>query len=224
MDILREKLERAGRILDFEVEEAAGEMMNTYLEELYRWNRAYNLVGRKTTWEGLVDHVVDSLTPLLYAKLFEEETEMLDLGAGAGLPGIPLYIIKGPLDMSLVEPVRKKNSFLRHVRRKLCLESLKVVTMRSEEMARSDEYLNEYERVFMRAVADPVRAIKLARPLLSSGGAAYPFPWKGTRGSSLPAREGPVQVGHAAGKHAVYEKGDRKRYIYCDSEEGRVDC
>ena len=170
MDILREKLERAGRILDFEVEEAAGEMMNTYLEELYRWNRAYNLVGRKTTWEGLVDHVVDSLTPLLYAKLFEEETEMLDLGAGAGLPGIPLYIIKGQLDMSLVEPVRKKNSFLRHVRRKLCLESLKVVTMRSEEMARSDEYLNEYERVFMRAVADPVRAIKLARPLLSSGG------------------------------------------------------
>lgn len=170
MDILREKLERAGHILDFEVEETAGGMMNTYLEELYRWNRAYNLVGRKTTWEGLVDHVVDSLTPLLYTKLFEKEPEMLDLGTGAGLPGIPLYIIKGPLDMSLVEPVRKKNSFLRHVRRKLCLESLKVVTMRSEEMARSDEYLNKYERVFMRAVADPARAVKLARPLLSSGG------------------------------------------------------
>jgi 16S rRNA (guanine527-N7)-methyltransferase len=170
LDILREKLERAGRILDFEVGEEANGMMNTYLEELYRWNRAYNLVGRKTTWEGLVDHAIDSLTPLLYAKLFEKETEMLDLGTGAGLPGIPLYIIKGPLDMSLAEPVRKKNSFLRHIRRKLCLESLKVVTMRSEEMSRSDEYLNGYERIFMRAVADPAQAAKLARPLLSSGG------------------------------------------------------
>jgi 16S rRNA (guanine527-N7)-methyltransferase len=175
LEILREKLERAGRILDFEVVEEAGSMMNTYLEELYRWNRAYNLVGRKTTWEGLVGHAIDSLTPLLYAKLFEKDTEMLDLGTGAGLPGIPLYIIKGPLDMSLAEPVRKKNSFLRHIRRKLCLESLKVVTMRAEEMSRSDEYLNGYERIFMRAVADPAQAAKLARPLLSSGGALTLF-------------------------------------------------
>jgi 16S rRNA (guanine527-N7)-methyltransferase len=167
---LREKMERASRALEFELEEEACEKLNTYLEELYRWNRAYNLVGRKTTWEGLIEHAVDSLTPLLYPKLFEEEVEMLDLGTGAGLPGVPLYIVKGPLDMTLLEPVRKKNSFLRHIKRKLSLESLKVLSMRSEEMCRSEEYLNAYERIFMRAVADHALAARLARPLLSSGG------------------------------------------------------
>lgn len=170
MDTLQEKLERAARALDVELAEGLDENMGVYLEELYRWNRAYNLVGRKTTWEGLVDHAIDSLTPLLYPKLFEEEAAMLDLGAGAGLPGIPLYLAKGALDMTLLEPVRKKNSFLRHIRRKLSLESLNVLSMRSEELCRSEENLNSYERVFMRAVADPARAAKLARPLLSSGG------------------------------------------------------
>lgn len=170
MDVLQEKLEKATRAMDFELSEGACEQLGTYLEELYRWNRAYNLVGRKTSWEGLVEHAVDSLTPLLYPKLFEEEAEMLDLGTGAGLPGIPLYIARGPLEMTLLEPVRKKNSFLRHVRRKLSLESLNVLSMRSEELCRSEENLNGYERVFMRAVADYSQAAKLARPLLSSGG------------------------------------------------------
>jgi 16S rRNA (guanine527-N7)-methyltransferase len=170
LDILQEKLERAARALEIELEEGMYGQLGTYLEELFRWNRAYNLVGRKTTWEGLIEHAVDSLTPLLYPKLFEEEAAMLDLGTGAGLPGIPLYIVRGPLDMTLLEPVRKKNSFLRHIRRKLGLESLNVLSMRSEELCRSEENLNGYERVFMRAVTDHAQAAKLARPLLSSGG------------------------------------------------------
>lgn len=170
MEVLQEKLEKAARVLEFELSEAAAEKLNVYLEELHRWNRAYNLVGRKTTWEGLVEHAIDSLTPLFYGKLFEEEGEMLDLGTGAGLPGIPLYIVKGPLDMTLVEPTQKKNSFLRHIKRKLSLEGLKIVPMRSEDMAHSDEYLNGYERIFMRAVAEPPKAVKLAKPLLSTGG------------------------------------------------------
>ncbi len=170
MEVLQEKLERAARILEFELKEETAERLNVYLEELHRWNRAYNLVGRKTTWDGLVEHAIDSLTPLLYEKLFEEDCEMLDLGTGAGLPGIPLYIVRGPLDMTLVEPLQKKSSFLRHIKRKLCLESLKIAPMRSEEMARSDEHLNGYERIFMRAVAEPAKAVKLAKPLLSSGG------------------------------------------------------
>lgn len=195
MEILREKLERAARVLEFELQDATEEELRTYLEELHRWNRAYNLVGRKTTWEGLVEHAIDSLTPLLYEKLFEDECEMLDLGTGAGLPGIPLYIVKGPLDMTLVEPQQKKNSFLRHIKRRLCLESLNIVPMRAEEMARSDGYLNGYERIFMRAVAEPSKAARLAKPLLSSGGRLTLFLGK-EQGEAL-SRQGrdPVKLG-----------------------------
>ncbi len=170
MDAFQERLDRAKRALDIDFAEGAEEGLRTYLEELYRWNRAYNLVGRKTTWEGLVDHAVDSLTPLLYPRVFEEGAAMLDLGTGAGLPGIPLYLATGGLDMTLLEPVRKKNSFLRHARRVLGLEGLSVLSARSEDLCASDEGLNSYDRVFARAVADPGTATRIARPLLSSGG------------------------------------------------------
>lgn len=170
MGILDERLERACRILQIEPEEGRLEASRIFLEELTRWNRAYNLVGRGSGWEDLVGHFIDSISPMMYGKLFGGDFEMLDLGSGAGFPGIPLAIMAGPVSMTLVEPVRKKQSFLRHIRRKLGLEGIQVLGIRSEDMAKNEEFLNGYDRIFMRAVADPQRAMRMARPLLSSSG------------------------------------------------------
>ncbi len=169
-DALRESLERACRIIQCDLDQVKLERSRRFLEELALWNKAYNLVGKKMQGEGLIGHFLDSLTPLLYEKVFGKDMEMLDLGSGAGLPGVPLYIFKGPMRLTLVEPVRKKQSFLRHIRRTLDLEGLEILGMRSEDMAREDRFLDGYERIFMRAVAEPARAVRLALPLLSSTG------------------------------------------------------
>jgi 16S rRNA (guanine527-N7)-methyltransferase len=146
------------------------EALEIYLSELYRWNKAYNLVGRRTTWEGLIEHAVDSLTPLMYRKLFHSEAETLDLGSGAGFPGYPLYIACGPFPLTLVEPMRKRYAFLRHIRRELKMEKVEILPLRGEEMAKEEKYLNSFDLVFARALTDYQKTMKLARPLLSSGG------------------------------------------------------
>jgi len=192
MNDLEERLERACRALGLETGEDRMAAARTFLEELARWNRAYNLVGRRATWEDLVGHFIDSLAPLIYGSLSGEEEEMLDLGSGAGFPGVPLAIMDGPLGMTLVEPARKKQAFLRHIRRKLGLEGLRVLGMRCEEMSKKEDYLNAYDRVFMRAVADPQRAMRMARPLLSSRGTLVLFLGK-EAGASLENRKKEAQ-------------------------------
>ncbi len=170
MEALSERLERACKVLRIEPQEGQMEASRVFLQELQRWNRAYNLAGRRADLEDLAGHFIDSIAPMMYGGLFCGQHEMLDLGSGAGFPGVPLMIMAGPLSMTLVEPVRKKQSFLRHIRRKLCLESMQILGLRSEEMARREEFLNGYDRIFMRAVADPFRAMKMSRPLLASSG------------------------------------------------------
>ncbi len=169
-EILEERLKRTARLLGIELSGQTMDQLEEYLSELYKWNSAYNLVGRKTTWEGLVEHAVDSLTPLLFTKLFQEGIEALDLGSGAGFPGYPLYIVAGPFSLTLAEPLRKRYSFLRHIKRTLSLEKVTVLPLRGEEMARMDQHLNAFDLIFARAVMDFSKTMKLAQPLLSSGG------------------------------------------------------
>ena len=80
-----------------------------YADELQKWNKAYNLVGRNIGLEGIIDLYVDALTPLAIRGIFDAGKEVVDIGSGAGLPGIPLYLLAGPFSLTLVESQRKKN-------------------------------------------------------------------------------------------------------------------
>lgn len=151
-----------------------------YGEELRKWNKAYNLVGRKTEEEGLEALLKDALSPLSIKGLFRVRKEVLDIGSGAGMPGIPLYLLAGPFPLTLVESQRKKITFLRHICRRLGLEETRVYAGRIEEMAREEDHLNAYETGLARAVMDPMRLIKLARPLLCDGGKLVLFLGKGS--------------------------------------------
>jgi 16S rRNA (guanine527-N7)-methyltransferase len=154
----------------FEASEEAMQMMAEYVNELRKWNKAYNLVGRRLGEEGLIDLYKDALTPLSIRGLFEGRKEVLDIGSGAGLPGIPIYLVAGPFPLTLVESQRKKITFLRHVCRKLELDDIRVYAGRLEDMAREEDQLNAYEVGLARAVMEPMRLIRLARPLLCDGG------------------------------------------------------
>ncbi|MGB9715936.1 MAG: 16S rRNA (guanine(527)-N(7))-methyltransferase RsmG [Thermodesulfovibrionales bacterium] len=103
----------------------------TYLIELKRWNKAYNLTGLHKDEDIIIKHFLDSL---LYLKAIPEgEIKIADVGSGAGFPGIPIKIIRDDIEMFLLEPSRKKCAFLNHIIRQLKLKRVKVIEKRIEE-------------------------------------------------------------------------------------------
>jgi len=167
---LRDAMERATRKMGLILDETRLEQMAQYAEELRRWNKAYNLIGRRIGAECLASLYVDAISPLCIKGLLDKGKEVLDVGSGAGLPGIPLYIAAGPFSLTLVESQRKKIAFLRHICRLLSLEEIKIYPGRFEEMTREEDHFNAYEVGLARAVMDPLRLIRLARPLICEGG------------------------------------------------------
>ena len=104
----------------------------TYLSELKRWNKAYNLTALKTDEDIVIKHFLDSL---LYLRAIPEgEISVMDVGSGAGFPGIPIKIMRPETEMHLLEPSRKKAGFLRHVIRMFGLEGIEVVEKRIEDV------------------------------------------------------------------------------------------
>jgi 16S rRNA (guanine527-N7)-methyltransferase len=104
----------------------------TYLEELKKWNQAYNLTGLKKDEDIVVKHFLDSL---LFCKVFPGGVKKAaDIGSGAGFPGIPIKIVNPGLKLFLVEPPKKKTIFLRHICGKLGLTDTEVIDARIEEI------------------------------------------------------------------------------------------
>jgi len=176
---LREAVERAAGKIGVDMREDGLNKMTVYADELQKWNKAYNLVGRNIGLEGIIDLYVDALTPLAIRGIFDAGKEVVDIGSGAGLPGIPLYLLAGPFSLTLVESQRKKITFLRHVCRLLDLVEIRLYPGRLEDIAREEDSLNAYEVALARAVMDPFRLLRTARPLLSEGGRLVVFVGKG---------------------------------------------
>ncbi len=102
-----------------------------YLSELKRWNRAYNLTALTKDEEIVTKHFLDSL---LYLRFVPEGPHTIcDIGSGAGFPGVPMAIVRQDLTVYLVEPSRKRCSFLRHLKRTLPLPNVEVVEERVED-------------------------------------------------------------------------------------------
>ena len=100
-------------------------MFLEYLEQLLVWNQTINLTSITTKKEIVIKHFVDSLVGLR-AEPFVHQASVLDVGAGAGFPGIPIKIARPDLKITLVEPVKKKVSFLRYVIGSLKLNEIRV--------------------------------------------------------------------------------------------------
>ncbi|MDA8168505.1 MAG: 16S rRNA (guanine(527)-N(7))-methyltransferase RsmG [Nitrospiraceae bacterium] len=104
----------------------------TYLAELRKWNRAYNLTSITEDRDIVTKHFLDSA---LYLKAIEGKGHTIaDVGSGAGFPGIPLKILRPDLSISLIEPSGKKAAFLRHMIRTLGLRDISAVEKRVEDM------------------------------------------------------------------------------------------
>jgi len=170
VEILQKRLAGASEALGIEMEGDTAERLFFFLGELAKWNKAYNLVGRRTAWPDLVEHCIDSLSPLMVTGPISEDSRVIDIGTGAGFPGIPLYLAEGPFGLVLLEAVRKKVAFLRHVKRSMGLEGVEIEGLRAEEAAKRQELKGHFDLALMRAVADWRKALTLATGLLTPGG------------------------------------------------------
>ncbi len=105
----------------------------TYLQELKRWNRVYSLTSIIKDEEIIIKHFIDSL---LYLKAIPDGTrDIMDVGSGAGFPGLPIKIIRPEIRLYLVEPSMKKAGFLIHIIRTLRIEDVDVLERRVEDVS-----------------------------------------------------------------------------------------
>lgn len=132
-----------------------------YLALLLQWNRAYNLTAIRDPEEMLSKHLLDSLSIVPFV-----QGRVVDIGTGAGLPGIPLALNRPVLRISLVETAGKKARFLREAMRQLKLENVTVHACRAEEVPES----GQYDQLIARALSTLDGILSAGGHLLRPGG------------------------------------------------------
>ncbi|HEU5263506.1 MAG TPA: 16S rRNA (guanine(527)-N(7))-methyltransferase RsmG [Gaiellaceae bacterium] len=181
------------------------DLFDKYLKILIRWQKVHRLVGSvEPVW--IVEHLF--LDSLLFLRLLPSNTRsVLDLGSGAGLPGVPIKIVRSEVEVTLLESRRRRASFLSAVVRELSLDGLRVIADRVED--RLGELEGRYDAVVMRCAGNLDQLIPIAARLV--------VPQGGVVIGSGPPRPRPLAHGEwvtipglepgATRRFAVYRQG-----------------
>lgn len=156
----RERLNRDVAAMGLVLPEGAVDKLLAYRDLMLKWNRTYNLTALKDPARMLSHHLLDSLAILPWIT----GPELLDVGSGAGLPGIPLAIARPDLQVTLVDAVQKKAAFQRQAAIELGLANVEARHARVEEMN------GRYAMITSRAFAELADFVRLTRPLLAPEG------------------------------------------------------
>jgi 16S rRNA (guanine527-N7)-methyltransferase len=174
--------------------------LQTYEQELLTWNARFNLTAIRDSEAIHAKHFLDSFSCLQVLKELTC-TRMIDIGTGAGFPGIPLKIILPKMRLTLVESVGKKADFCRHVVETLKLEGVTVLTGRAEEVGQMLEHRQQYDWAVARAVAVMPVLAEYLLPLVRVGG----------RVLAQKGETGPAETQTA--EHAIRVLGGRLRQL-----------
>jgi 16S rRNA (guanine527-N7)-methyltransferase len=171
---LATRIDEGLRDMRLPLEAGAVEKLAAYLELLSKWNRVHNLTAVRDTDQMVPLHVMDSLSLLPHIR---DARSLLDVGTGAGLPGIPVAIARPELAVTLLDSSHKKAAFLEQARVELGLANVAVVCERVESFAPAQRF----DAVVSRAFSDLPDFIAQARHLVADGGrliamkGVYPF-------------------------------------------------
>jgi 16S rRNA (guanine527-N7)-methyltransferase len=157
-------MEQGTASLKLKVDKSTTNNLHSYFQELQRWSKKINLIAKGSDSATIIEkHFLDSLTILPF--LTKSGTHLLDVGTGAGFPGLVCGAARPDLMITLVEPRLKRVSFLRHIVRILKLKNIKIIAGRVEEIEREGSVEN-YTHITSRAVSDIHTFLEMIDPFL----------------------------------------------------------
>lgn len=178
------------KTFEIHLDRKAIEAFEFYLKELLKWNQKVNLTSIRSEKGIILKHFLDSLSVHL---LLPKNSKVLDIGSGAGFPGIPLKIVQPSLEMTLIDSVRKKVDFQRHLIRGLGLKGIETIHGRVQDKGTLERLGGHFDIILSRAFSDLQTFLILSFPFLKEGGIVVAM--KGQLGSSeirnLPETEEP---------------------------------
>jgi len=210
MDDLRVCLSRAG----IEAEESSLQKLRTYEEMLLEWNGRMDLTSVSGA-DTAQRHFLDSLMPLETPGLIPQGCRLIDVGSGAGFPGLPLGIVRPDLRVTLLEAQGKRCRFLRAVCDALALSNVRIVQDRAEIAGQMAEHRERYDRAVARAVAPLNLLCEYLLPFVKVGGMA--LCWKGPA-AAAEMRDGAAAarvLGGEIGETRETPAGDTRHILVC---------
>lgn len=163
----KKKLIEGAKAIDIEVTEKNAEKFYNYMEILLDWNERINLTAITEENDIILKHFIDSLTVLKY---IEEEKNIIDVGTGAGFPGIPISIVSEGNRVTLLDSLNKRILFLQDVIDKINLKNVKAIHSRAEEFGQNKDNRQKYDIAVSRAVANLSTLLEYLMPLVRVGG------------------------------------------------------
>jgi 16S rRNA (guanine527-N7)-methyltransferase len=161
----------ARALLNLELTPAQVSAFQVYSDELRAWNEKFNLTAITQPQDIQIKHFLDSLS-VLKAMDGGQPLRVIDVGTGAGFPGVPLKIVCPAIQLTLVEATSKKVSFCEHLVQTLKLSAVTVVNARAEEVGQRPEHRERYDWALARAVAEMPTLAEYLLPLVKRGGRA----------------------------------------------------
>ena len=167
--MFKEELAKAAAEYGINLSDTQMEQYNRYFELLVEWNEKINLTAITEPKEVAIKHMIDSITAY-DEKLFKDGITVIDVGTGAGFPGLPLKIFCPEIKLTLMDSLNKRIKFLQTVVEELGLKDVECVHARAEEGARNKKYRESFDIAVSRAVARLPILCEYCLPFVKKGG------------------------------------------------------
>ena len=163
----KNKMIQLAKIIDIDFTETQIEKFYEYMNLLLEWNEKINLTAITEIDDIILKHFIDSITVL---KFIDDESSIIDVGTGAGFPGIPISIMKENTKVTLLDSLNKRIGFLNEVCSKINLKNIKTYHGRAEEFAQNNEHRGKYDIAISRADANLTTLVEYLIPYVKVGG------------------------------------------------------